>query len=1026
VRCANLSFSVVYFKVYLIELAVLARVTFTADAMEEDDDAPFHDKKKSKIKLPFSTKKIIKNVKEKTSGKDKSTSKEPPSDVKQPPLPALNQEPVARVQHYQPSPEVQAKMADSEEWKAFQAMQERISQMVSQTSEKVSQMEQGFEDELSKLSAAASQSASPWAVPGVDGTVTSPPTVKSPSAGGFDKDDQKSASWVGFEDTFDAGTAAETASNDDDVTAAAAAEPSGSQQVESSQPQANSCDEQVSFDDVMPPPPPPAVSDVISRHSEESQQQRSVAAENDDVAIVTNVAATDTVRELSMSAAEAEGPRTEPVPTTTSPESRGEKERQPTEVAVEETSTTGTVDPFDVSNVVTAMKSDKPIFEVLSTEDRERGGGGSKQEMPNRKTVEERRERDRQLTAAMIGADGSEARSRPRPRPQAAVKSANPFKITLAATSIEPADDEAVDDGYDVNDAYTTATTTFSAANPFARAADLDESETTAATLDSGIWDPFSDADATTFTATFDFDEQQPDESTKARDKETDSQSSKSSFEEPEETLEPLDPFYPPWDGKGGWSMFLRTPLKKKLTQNRAWKPVFVRLCEDKDAARVRVYTSENESTCLHEMTLGITFALRQMQLQQFDQYTKCHTVKLQHVFYVEKLALKSDRIAPTLRDVTKVRDLKGLKDLVHKPKTTMLLSHSPQATESLKFGTLDLVAYKQFIRAIEDTLFVQKAPQRGKMATSYTKDEIRVDLFDEYYADIDYTGHISYHKARVRLFCITFLTGNPVVEIGINDKKRRGNEIVGRADIIPIKTEDWIRYEDVELHDIVDKDEYEKTRLIKFRPPDASRFEVMRFRVRPRANVELPLQIGVQMSVMDRRIEIRADVMIPGYFSTSRRASQVACENIQIRFPIPETLVYMFRVEKRFRYGSVHSSKKKPGRIKGLERLTMFATGGSSGSGSGGGANAVPTTTPIVLQASSGLAKYEHLHRAVVWRISRLPERNQGLSACMPRIGYIVTLKTSHRMFVINLQTNFRHSFNNPHTQQVRIMNYP
>jgi len=158
-------------------------------------------------------------------------------------------------------------------------------------------------------------------------------------------------------------------------------------------------------------------------------------------------------------------------------------------------------------------------------------------------------------------------------------------------------------------------------------------------------------------------------------------------------------------------------------------------------------------------------------------------------------------------------------------------------------------------------------------------------------------------------------------------------------------------------------------------------RVQAMRFRVRPRVNVELPLQIGVQMSVVDRHIEIRADVMIPGYFSTSRRASQVACENIQIRFPIPETLVYMFRVEKRFRYGSVHSSRKKPGRIKGLERLTMFATGGSGGGGVGGGsaANAVPGSTPIVLQASSGLAKYEHLHRAVVWRISRLPERNQG-----------------------------------------------
>ena len=945
------------------------------DALEEDDDIPFTDKKKSKTKLPFSTKKIMKNVglkeKDKTS-KEKST--------KEPFVMPVSQEPVARVQHT-PSPEVQAKMQDSEEWKAFQAMQERISQMVSQTSEKVSQMEQGFEDELSKLSAV--QETSPWAVLGVDG-VTSPPTVKSPS----DKEDQKNLSWVGFEDTFNA--AAEVTETADDVTAVSNDQQADNEQVNSNQ-QVNNHSEQVDDssssvipDDVMPPPPPLPDNDVITRSSAEpeSYPQHSAVtetgSENDDVAIVTNDA--ETVEEVTAAAYE------EAEPVTTTSESHEQAEG------------TDTVDPFDVSNVVTAMKSGKPIFEVLSSEDDKpaaaaaaaaAAAGGQQQVM--RKTAEERRERDRHITAAMIGTDQSDARSRPRPRPQAAVKSANPFKITLAATNIEPAGldddvDDDVDDADDTDD-YIQTTTTFSAANPFART-DLDESET--ANIDSGIWDPFSGADSTTFTATFDFDEHADEPTTnyelttKTRDKDTDSRSSKSSFEEPDEPQEPLDPFYPPWDGKGGWSMFLRTPLKKKLTQNRAWKPVFVRLCEEKDAVRVRVYTSDNESTCLHEMTLGMTFALRQMQLQQFDQYTKCHTVKLEHVFYVEKLALKSDRIAPTLRDVTKVRDLKGLKDLVHKPKTTMLLSHSPQATESLKFGTLDLVAYKQFIRALEDTLFVQKAVQRGKMATSYTKDEIKVDVIDEYYADIDYTGHISYHKARVRLFCITFLTGNPVVEIGINDKKRRGNEIVGRADIIPIKTEDWIKYEDVELHDIIDKEEYEKTRLIKCRPPDASRFEMMRFRVRPRANVELPLQISVQMSVVERRIEIRADVMIPGYFSTSRRASQVACENIQIRFPIPETLVYMFRVEKRFRYGSVHSSKKKPGRIKGLERLTMFASGGISGSsGSSGTGTAIPSTTPIVLQASSGLAKYEHLYRAVVWRISRLPERNQGQSVC-------------------------------------------
>lgn len=34
---------------------------------------------------------------------------------------------------------------------------------------------------------------------------------------------------------------------------------------------------------------------------------------------------------------------------------------------------------------------------------------------------------------------------------------------------------------------------------------------------------------------------------------------------------------------------------------------------------------------------------------------------------------------------------------------------------------------------------------------------------------------------------------------------------------------------------------------------------------------------------------------------------------------------------------------------------------------------------TPTLMEADVGGAKYEHLNRAVVWRIPRLPERNEG-----------------------------------------------
>ena len=90
-------------------------------------------------------------------------------------------------------------------------------------------------------------------------------------------------------------------------------------------------------------------------------------------------------------------------------------------------------------------------------------------------------------------------------------------------------------------------------------------------------------------------------------------------------------------------------------------------------------------------------------------------------------------------------------------------------------------------------------------------------------------------------------------------------------------------------------------------------------------------------MSVIERQVSIRIEVMVSNAFNISilSKASAMAkndktanvrddnsddqcpCENIQIRFPIPDPWVYMFRVEKRFRYGAIHSVRRKAGKIK-------------------------------------------------------------------------------------------------------------
>ncbi len=434
-----------------------------------------------------------------------------------------------------------------------------------------------------------------------------------------------------------------------------------------------------------------------------------------------------------------------------------------------------------------------------------------------------------------------------------------------------------------------------------------------------------------------------------------------------EEELEPLPPFHVAWHGDG-WNLFLRQPPKKKMGTQRFWKPVYIRLGVNNQGVKtVRVFANKDSPDIVQELPLQSCYTLANMGLQQYDQYGKCHTVKIQYVFYRERVGMKAERIAPTIGDIVRVRNFKGFKDLVHRPKTTMLLEKAPQASELLKIGSLVYEDFKYFVRELEDALFYMKCG-RANAVHQYTKDEITCDIVDEYYVEIDVDGHITFHKARVRVYCLAFLTGMPYVELGINDKKRRGREVVGRKDIIPIQTEEWIRCEDYELHTTIQPDMWEKEKVLRFRPLDACRYEIMRFRCRPRINKELPLQIRVQWLVEGKHIEIKSDIVIPGYFTHSRRAKQTPCEDIAIRIPIPEPWVYLFRVEKRFKYGSLHATKRKPGKIKGLERLTMVAQ------------SMLP---PSLIEVSSGDAKYENIHSALVWRIPRLPERNEGRNFC-------------------------------------------
>lgn len=437
-----------------------------------------------------------------------------------------------------------------------------------------------------------------------------------------------------------------------------------------------------------------------------------------------------------------------------------------------------------------------------------------------------------------------------------------------------------------------------------------------------------------------------------------------------EDVSQPLEPFpRSTITGADGWEMQLRQPNKKKITGQRFWKKIFVKLSHQTDCILLQLFNQNTDKDPFQELPLQPCYSVSDIGAQQYDQFGKIFTVKLQYIFYKERPGVRPGQVKKAERITNKLSqfaayaiqgDYQGVKEFGSDLKKLGLpVEHAPQVSQLLKIGSLSYEDLKQFSCAIEEALFRLQAHR--DRALHYKMEEVQITAVDELYVEQDLEGHIERQIARVRLFFLGFLTGMPDIELGVNDMRRQGKEVVGRHDIIPVATEEWIRIEDVEFHACVQEEEWDKTHIIKFKPPDACYIELIRFRVRPPRNRELPLQLKASIIITGNKVELRADILVPGF--ASRKLGQIPCEDVQIRFPIPECWIYLFRVEKHFRYGSVKSAHRRTGKIKGIERIL----------------GTMETLQESLIEVTSGQAKYEHQHRAIVWRCPRLPKEGQG-----------------------------------------------
>lgn len=263
------------------------------------------------------------------------------------------------------------------------------------------------------------------------------------------------------------------------------------------------------------------------------------------------------------------------------------------------------------------------------------------------------------------------------------------------------------------------------------------------------------------------------------------------------------------------------------------------------------------------ELPLQGCYSVSEISAQPFDQFGKIFTIKLQYILYKERPGVRPGQVTKAERITNKLSqfaayaiqgDYQGVKEFGSDlRKLGLPVEHHPHVSELFKIGSHSYEDVKHISVLIEEQFF--KFNVHRDRALTYKFEEVQVTGVDEFYAEQTYDGLITRQIARVRLFFLAFLNGMPTIELGVNDMWRQGKEVVGRHDIIPVATEEWIRLEGVEFHACVQQNEYERSRLIRFQPPDACYIELMRFRVRPPKNRELPLQVKAVWCVTGKKV---------------------------------------------------------------------------------------------------------------------------------------------------------------------------
>ncbi|KAE8600735.1 hypothetical protein XENTR_v10013383 [Xenopus tropicalis] len=370
---------------------------------------------------------------------------------------------------------------------------------------------------------------------------------------------------------------------------------------------------------------------------------------------------------------------------------------------------------------------------------------------------------------------------------------------------------------------------------------------------------------------------------------------------------------------KDGWPFMLRIPEKKNMMSSRQWGPIYLKVLP---GGILQMYYEKGLDKPFKEFQLGQFCRLSEPKVENFSVSDKIHTVKIEHVTYTEK----------------------------RKYHTKPEVFHEAEVEQMLKLGTTDHSDLKDFVTAIEEELM--NLPLTVKQKKSYEEPEMLVELVDHLWGRINKEGKMMETSVICRLHCLCFVNNGTECFLTLNDAELQK---ICRDYFDKDNDKRLIAITNYHFHKCVKAHEFHNSRVIKFIPVDACRFELMRFKTSFNGE-EFPFSLKTSAVVQGAYVELQAFLnMSPSFTDNMHFSSAKYCENITIHFPVPATWMKALWTVSLQRQRSLKTK---------MNKRTCLGS-------------AYEIESEPVIQVTVGTAKYEKAYKAVVWKIDRLPDKN-------------------------------------------------